>query len=696
MSDVPQPAGPDLHAIFGIEGEGVESHEPVISVEHHEEDQPGVPAEDFEAFASAGEERGAPAIELDPADHDDGAPEPADWGQSAPAPTSDWGPSAPAPPADWGQPAPAPPPQEQESGWTGITRPSKRGSSARFLTDVIVEMGLATKRQVDDAVETSRNSGAAPERILIDQGALSNDGLARALAERYGLDHLDLGVFQVDMTAANLVSTTVAKRYQAVPVAFADKRTLLVAMADPSNVLAVDDIAIMTGHEVRVAVAPPDDIAGLISRLDRLEDVVGSPEELGIEEDDSGEVVALHESSEDAPVIKLVNQIVGQAVERGASDIHLAPDGREVRVRFRIDGVLQDITTVPRRMAAGAISRVKIMAELDIAEKRLPQDGRIGLVVDGRHVDLRVVTLPSVHGEGIVMRVLDKTNVVVDLDKLGMSDEARERFEKSCGETHGAVLVTGPTGSGKSTTLYAALQLLNTPEKNIITVEDPVEYEMSGLTQVQVSNKTGLTFATGLRAMVRADPDVIMVGEIRDRETAQIAVESALTGHLVLSTLHTNDAPSAITRLIEMGVEPFLVASALECVVAQRLARQLCPSCKRRAIIPAKVLQESGYKAHMELEAYEPVGCRRCGGSGYRGRLGIYEVMLISPEIQTMALERRPVGGDPRDRLQPGDGQAARRRAAEGAHGAHLDGRDRARDRQQLTSIFRPERPDPS
>jgi type IV pilus assembly protein PilB len=406
-------------------------------------------------------------------------------------------------------------------------------------------------------------------------------------------------------------------------------------------VLAVDDIAIMTGHEVRVAVAPPDDIASLISRLDRLEDVVGTSEELQ-EEEDGAEVVALHDTSEDAPVIKLVNQIVGQAVERGASDIHFAPDGKEVRVRFRIDGVLQDITTVPRRMAAGVVSRVKIMAELDIAEKRLPQDGRIGLVVDGRHVDLRVVTLPSVHGEGIVMRVLDKSNVVVDLDKLGMDDHERERFEHSCRQTHGAVLVTGPTGSGKSTTLYAALQMLNTPEKNIITVEDPVEYEMSGLTQVQVSTKTGLTFAMGLRSIVRADPDVIMVGEVRDRETAQIAVESALTGHLVLSTLHTNDAPSAITRLIEMGIEPFLVASALECVVAQRLARMLCPSCKRRTIIPQKVLRESGYKARMELEAYEPVGCRRCGGSGYRGRIGIYEVMAISPEIQTMALERRP------------------------------------------------------
>ena len=293
-------------------------------------------------------------------------------------------------------------------------------------------------------------------------------------------------------------------------------------------------------------------------------------------------------------------------------------------------------------MAAGVISRIKIMAELNIAEKRLPQDGRVGLVVDGRHVDLRVVTLPSVHGEGVVMRVLDKENVVVELDKLGMADAERERFERACRETHGAVLVTGPTGSGKSTTLYAALQLLNTPEKNIITVEDPVEYEMTGLTQVQVSAKVGLSFAAGLRAMVRADPDIIMVGEIRDRETAQIAVESALTGHLVLSTLHTNDAPSAITRLVEMGVEPFLVASALDCVVAQRLARMLCPNCKKRTIIPAKVLQENGYRARMELEAYEPVGCRRCGGSGYKGRVGLYEVMKMSPEIQTLALEHKP------------------------------------------------------
>ncbi len=617
MSDASQ-AGPDLHAIFGIDGDA----EPVISVERTVGD---------DEFDVEEEHSDADALDVPLDDPSPGPRVELDHGEPTSTERRDEL-------ADADRDAP---PGAGSLDTLGITSPSRKGTSQRFLTDVIVSLELASRKQVDEALESSRTLGITPERVLLDSGALTQDALARALAERYGLDHLDLGVFTVDMGAANLVSTTIAKRYQAVPVAFADKRTLLVAMADPSNVLAVDDIAIMTGYEIRVAVAPPDDIMGLVSRLDRLEDVVGESVE-HYEEEEGGDVVALHETSDDAPVIKLVNQLVGQAVERGASDLHLAPDGREMRVRFRIDGVLQDVTSVPRKMAAGVVSRIKIMAELNIAEKRLPQDGRVGLSVDGRHVDLRVVTLPSVHGEGVVMRVLDKASIVVELDKLGMADPERESLERACRETHGAVLVTGPTGSGKSTTLYAALQLLNTPEKNIITVEDPVEYEMSGLTQVQVSAKAGLTFATGLRAMVRADPDVIMVGEIRDRETAQIAVESALTGHLVLSTLHTNDAPSAITRLIEMGVEPFLVASALDTVVAQRLARMLCPNCKRRTIISEKVLHESGYKARMEIEAYEPVGCRRCGGSGYRGRVGLYEVMKMSPEIQTLALERSP------------------------------------------------------
>jgi type IV pilus assembly protein PilB len=620
MSEIPQQTDPDLHAIFGIDGEPEDaSLERIISVGRSARGDSSI---DAEALTGAQER-----IELDELD----VGTEIEFESIVDAePYPDEEPSLEVAAGAVGVEPP------------GITKPSHRVSSQRFLTDVIVDMGLSSRAQVEDALESSRISGTTPERVLLESGTITQDGLARALAERYGLEHLDLGVFPVDMGAANLVSTAIAKRYQTVPVAFADKRTLLVAMADPSNVLAVDDIAIMTGYEIRVGVARPDDIAALISRLDRLEDVVGESAAMLEEADDGAEVVALHETSQDAPVIKLVSQIVAQAVERGASDIHLTPDGRELRVRFRVDGVLADVTTVQRRMAAGVISRIKIMAELNIAEKRMPQDGRIGLVVDGRHVDLRVVTLPSVHGEGAVMRVLDKASVVVELDKLGMADSERLRFERACRETHGAVLVTGPTGSGKSTTLYAALQMLNTPEKNIITVEDPVEYEMVGLTQVQVAPKVGLTFATGLRSMVRADPDVIMVGEIRDHETAQLAVESALTGHLVLSTLHTNDAPSAITRLIEMGIEPFLVASAIECIVAQRLARMLCPSCKRRTIIPAKVLQENGYRARVELEAYEPVGCRRCGSSGYRGRVGLYEVMKMSSEIQALTLERSP------------------------------------------------------
>jgi type IV pilus assembly protein PilB len=341
-------------------------------------------------------------------------------------------------------------------------------------------------------------------------------------------------------------------------------------------------------------------------------------------------------------VVKLVNSLVAQGVEQGASDIHFEPVDGEIVVRYRIDGVLSEATRIPRRLVAGVISRIKIMAELDIAERRVPQDGRVALNIEGRHVDVRVATLPLVGGEAAVMRVLDKEGVVVELDKLGMVPPERERFERAFTRPHGAVLVTGPTGSGKSTTLYGALTQLHTPEKNIITIEDPVEYELSGVKQMQVNQKAGLTFANGLRSMMRADPDIIMVGEIRDRETAQIAVEAALTGHLVLSTLHTNDAPTAITRLIEMGTEPFLVASAIDCVVAQRLARTLCRHCKRRTIVPAHVLRSHGFHSAYDVEAYEPVGCGRCGGSGYKGRMGLYEVMPVTEEIRALAIERAP------------------------------------------------------
>jgi len=534
-----------------------------------------------------------------------------------------------------------------EQSSDGITPPRRAGGPARFLTDVIVDLGLVDRERVTASIEEARRTGKTPEDVLLESGALTSDGHARAVAERHGLEHLDLSKFQADMQAANLISIPAAKRYEAVPVGMIDERTLLVAMADPANVLAVDDIALLTGKEIRPAVTSREDIQGLISRLTRLDDVVAS--DFDDEPDHApAEIVDLRESADDAPVIRLVNQIIAQAVEQGASDIHLEPvpaaagAGNELRVRFRIDGVLVETAMVQRRMVLGVVSRVKIMSDLDISERRVPQDGRVGLTIDGHHIDLRVVTLPTVHGESVVMRILDKDSVVLSLEKLGMAPAEKDRFERAFHQAYGAVLVTGPTGSGKSTTLYAALSELNTIEKNIITIEDPVEYQLDGITQVQVNTKAGLQFSTGLRSMMRADPDIIMVGEIRDRETAQIAIESALTGHLVLSTLHTNDAASAVTRLVEMGIEPFLVASAIDCVVAQRLARKLCQYCKERQIISSDVLRANGIRSQFDMEAYNAQGCQRCGHSGYKGRIGLYEVLQVTEEIRKLALARAP------------------------------------------------------
>jgi type IV pilus assembly protein PilB len=532
-------------------------------------------------------------------------------------------------------------PRRSFVGATGVRLPNQRGGAMRSLTEVIVELGLCSQEQVLEAIEAAGASGKTPQRVLLERGAISPEGVAVALAERHGLEYVDLSVFSVDMAAATMVSAQVAKRHDALPIATSGERTLVVAMSDPSNVRAVDDIAILTGRQIRVVVTTSEDLANVIARLAGVVDVVHDADDASGGEDAQASVVELYETADDAPVVRLVHQLVAQAIELGASDLHLSWDGEELRVRFRIDGVLRDITRVPRRMAAGVVSRLKIMAELDIAERRVPQDGRVGLTIDGHRVDLRVVTVPTVRGEGVVMRILDKEAVVMDLGELGMAEGELTRFRRAYTQSHGAVLVTGPTGSGKSTTLYAALDDVNTPDRHIITIEDPVEYQVDGITQIQVNAKAGLAFATGLRAVVRADPDVIMVGEIRDRETAQIAIEAALTGHLVLSTLHTNDAASSITRLIEMGIEPFLVASALDCVVAQRLVRVLCPHCKRRVILPMATLREYGYAAPFDLEAFEPVGCKHCGGLGYRGRTGIYEAMTISPEVRALALERR-------------------------------------------------------
>ena len=545
----------------------------------------------------------------------------------------------------------------------GITSPSRRGGSGRVLTDVLVDLGFVERAVMDDAIEKAHSAGSAAERILLTQGAITDDQLARAVAERFGLDHVAVRNYKVDPDAAKLVTPAAVKRYQAVPVSFVSERTLLVAMADPANVLAVDDIAVMTGYEVRPAVASSEDIEWL---LERLEDPEYAAVLLDFDDDEEVEVpdpsaagpdanagpmydireqerpIDFGSAGEDASVIQLVHRIITEAVERGVSDIHFEPQDGDMRVRYRIDGVLRDAAIIPEASVPAVASRVKILSDLDIAERRIPQDGRISLQIDDKHIDLRVATLPAAFGENIVMRILDSSKALIAMETLGMLPQALERFTKAIGQSHGAVLVTGPTGSGKSTSLYAALNMLNTIEKNIITIEDPVEYQLDGITQVQTNPRAGLTFSSGLRSMMRADPDIIMVGEIRDRETAQIAIEAALTGHLVLSTLHTNDAPGAVSRLIEMGIEPFLVGSAVDCVVAQRLARLLCEECKRRTTITSDVMRANGFNVGLDLEAYEPVGCARCGGSGYKGRIGLYEVMWVSETIRALAVAREP------------------------------------------------------
>ena len=527
------------------------------------------------------------------------------------------------------------------AGTPGLTPPRARGRSSGFVTDVIVDLGFIGDEVARQAIETARTAGRPPEQLLIEQGAISADQLSRAVAERYGLDHVDLAAYQVDMAAANLISVNTARRYGALPVGFVDKGTLLVAMADPTNVLAVDDIQIATALDCRVAVAAEEDIEALIGRLNTLQSAVSEAVTEGEAEAEEGalaEVADMEVSAEDAPVIKLVYSILGQAVGEGASDVHFEPEEGEMRVRFRVDGVLREAAHVPKRMVNAVVSRVKIMSDLNIAEKRVPQDGRVSVTVEDRRVDLRVTTLPTQRGEGATIRILDKENAQRTLDDLGMDGSARERFEESFRQAYGAVLVTGPTGSGKSTTLYAALQEINDIERNIITIEDPVEYRLAGINQINVNRKAGLDFATGLRSILRADPDIVMVGEIRDGETARIAIEAALTGHMMLSTLHTNDAPGAITRLTKMGIEAFLIASAVDRVVAQRLARKLCSHCKRRTIVPPQALAEAEIRVGGEVEGYEPAGCSRCNQSGYRGRVGIFSVMALSERIKEMAV----------------------------------------------------------
>ncbi len=533
--------------------------------------------------------------------------------------------------------APALVPQSGDQRPAAVTPASgNAGGAMRFLTQVIIDLGFAPRERVEAAMLAARDAGTTPDQLLVDQGVITLEQRARAIAERLGLDFLDLTQYRLDMAAVNLLPPDVARRNELVPVARIGDDTLVVAMADPANVVAIDDVEIQTGMNVQVAVATREDIHAVIANMSRLDTAVTEV----VEEESLAEVEMfdVHDAATETPIVKLVNALLSQAVTHGASDVHFEAEARDMRVRIRVDGVLEEIAKIPGRMVPGTVSRIKIMCELDISERRLPQDGRVGLNVDGKQIDIRVVTLPTVHGESVVMRILDRSNVLIEIPKLGLDEYSLGRLKSATGQAHGSVLVTGPTGSGKSTTLYAVLNSLNTPDKNIVTIEDPVEYQLDGVTQVAVNARSGLSFATGLRAMMRADPDIIMVGEIRDRETAQISIEAALTGHLLLSTLHTNDAPSSITRLVEMGIEPFLVSSSVRCVVAQRLARVLCPGCKTAVTLEASVLARSGFVVDHDVSGYEASGCPRCSGSGYRGRVGIYEIMPVSDAIRDLAL----------------------------------------------------------
>jgi type IV pilus assembly protein PilB len=531
--------------------------------------------------------------------------------------------------------------REGERPGRGVYPARASGRSSRMIGEVVVDLGFADRDTVEEAVRVAREQGRPTGEVLVAQGVLRHDQLARVVAERFGLDYIDLSVYDLDMGAVHLIGADAAKRYRAVPVGFTEDGTLLLAMADPTNVLTIDDVAMITGRRVRVAVASVEDLDLLVTRLAGMEESI---EDL-VDEDADTEAelesgTLAEEADRDAPIIKLVHSIIAQAVQQGASDIHVSPEEGDAKVLFRVDGVLTPAATIKRRMIPGVVSRVKIMGDLDIAEKRVPQDGRFALTIEGRRVDIRVVSLPLVHGEGVVLRILDKGVTVQNLESLGMEPAALKRFEGAIAKPNGAVLVTGPTGSGKSTTLYGALSVINDGERSILTIEDPVEQRMAGVKQMQIAPKAGVTFDVGLRSMLRADPDVIMVGEIRDRETAHIAVEAALTGHLVLSTLHTRDAPSALGRLMDMSIEPFLVSSAIDCVVAQRLVRMLCTHCKRPQQLSEAVLTEHGLTGAQPLEA---VGCSRCGGSGYRGRVGVYEVMSVDERIRTLVLEHGSV-----------------------------------------------------
>jgi type IV pilus assembly protein PilB len=517
-----------------------------------------------------------------------------------------------------------------------------KGRRVKQLGDILLEGGLVSPTQLEAAYEEQQRVGRALGRVLIEQGVLTESQLVAALATQIGLRFVDLSDFAVDGSAVGRVPGTVCRRHSAMPIGFEDGK-LLVAMADPANVFAIDDIRSLTGMDVKPVVATRVDIAAAIDRYYRADSDLDDISAVLDAQEEEDELSKVKEIVEDAPIVKYVNLLITQAIQDRASDIHLEPTEHDLRVRFRIDGVLHEVMRSPKAIQSGVISRLKIMADINIAERRIPQDGRLSVNAHGRKIDLRVATLPTVWGEKVVMRILDNSTARLDLTDLGFSENNYERYSRSFTKPYGMILVTGPTGSGKSTTLYATLNIVSRPEVNVITVEDPVEYRLPGINQVQTNNKAGLTFASALRSILRSDPDVVLIGEIRDHETGQIAVEAALTGHLVLSTLHTNDAPSAVSRLTEMGIEPFLVGSALDAVLAQRLARRLCSKCKEAYTPTAESLEASRFpwEADRPLpELFRPVGCTNCSKTGYKGRLALHEVMLVSEEVERLAVEK--------------------------------------------------------
>jgi type IV pilus assembly protein PilB len=520
---------------------------------------------------------------------------------------------------------------------------------AELVADLIAATGLVPADKL--AMVRGAAGMGSFAHALVDQNVASSEGLARTLAARYQMPLIDLALTGVTEEASGEIALHVLERLNAIPYAIEDG-TLKVAVADPGNIQGIDELRLATRYPLEVGVAARDDILAEIRRLGRASEAFGAraavEEELALtEEVEEADDLEVDDGISDAPLVRLVNSVIFQAAEDGASDVHFEPQEDSLLVRFRVDGVLQEVQRIPKRMMPGVLTRLKVLAKLDIAERRKPQDGRISLnaAAAGRMLDVRVATLPTVEGESIVMRLLDKSKRAPTLEELGMSDDMRSQLEALIHKPTGALLVTGPTGSGKSTTLYAGLTAINRPEINIITVEDPVEYRLQGVNQVQINQKAGLTFATALRSILRSDPDVVMVGEIRDGETAKISIEAALTGHLVLSTLHTNDAPQALTRLNEMGVEPFLVGAAVSAVLAQRLARKLCNHCCEMytpsvdELLKARVSSEVA-AASDGMVFYRKKGCPRCNQTGYKGRIGVYQLLTMSEQLETLAVQK--------------------------------------------------------